>query len=69
VGWWQHVNKHTCVRSYLCVCVGESVWATLMSNQPHKLRKTLNLLNEACSKRGRGRDKCICQFINVAITG
>lgn len=48
------------------VRVGESVRATLMSNQAHKLRKTLNLFNEACAARGRGCDKCICRLINVA---
>lgn len=31
---------------------GESVQAALTSNQPHKLRKTLNLFNEACSTGG-----------------
>lgn len=37
----------------VCVCVrGESVQAALTSNQPHKLRKTLNLFNEACSTGG-----------------
>lgn len=36
-----------------CVCVqGESVQAALTSNQPHKLRKTLNLFNEAFSTGG-----------------
>lgn len=31
---------------------GESVQAALTSNQPHKLRKTLNLFNEAYSTGG-----------------
>lgn len=35
---------------------GESVQAALMSNQPHKLRKTLNLFNEACSTGGVTRE-------------
>lgn len=67
-----HVNKHVLGTpppppfQDVCVCVGESVRATLMSNQAHKLRKTLNLFNEACST-GRGSDKCIWgKLINVA---